>query len=275
VAECQWLEAVECRDRLAKSGAPNHLADAARTRQALTQHYLLTGRTDAALMTIAEAVALMERIAKPDANPRYEIELAEYLTTHAELLRQQRNFPAAEPRFVAAVTRAESVLGRKPAPDLARDARAVWVRAEAGRATLLNNMLRHREAAVEWAKLAKDDPDAGMRVRHEIFVLQSLTFAGDWRAAAAGADALAGRDLPPGGWCDLGRVWCFIWMQVQEDGALDAFTRHEELDRAVARAVCALHRAKKAGLFRDPAMVEMVLKGPHFVPVRGQFDPRD
>jgi NAD(P)-dependent dehydrogenase (short-subunit alcohol dehydrogenase family) len=82
----------------------------------------------------------------------------------------------------------KAVLRRSPGSRVARDA---WANATIGRAHLYNHTNRHKEAAGEWARLAVEDPNVGLRPRHELFVIQSLLFAEDWKAAAS-------REIPVG-----------------------------------------------------------------------------
>jgi serine/threonine protein kinase/tetratricopeptide (TPR) repeat protein len=263
-AECHLLEAADLFDRAGdgdRHRTPNR-RDAADARLALAEVYLARGRPDAAQETLHRAATLART--GGDALPLARVECA-----HAELLRRAGEFAPAEPLFDRAVGACEGLL-RSPAEG--PRARELWAKAATGRAHLYNQTGRHRDAAREWGRLAQDDPNPENRLRHGLFVLQSLVFAGDWRAAAAGAEKLDAGDRAGWYWTDLARVWCKLAAAARDDPALDTAARSEEF---AARAVGCLERAKAQGFFRSDRMARLVETDADYAVVRGRFSPRE
>ena len=170
------------------------------------------------------------------------------------------------------------VPARSAAPgesDVPRMAREAWAKAAAGRAVLYNRTERHKLAAVEWGRLAKDDPDPAARPRHALFELQSHVFGKDWRAAAAAAEKLAADQTDPRLAAEIGRGWCKVSRLAAADADLDPADREAEAEKAVGHAVECLKRARAGGVFRTPGGAEKFEADPDFAPVRGKFDPRE
>jgi tetratricopeptide (TPR) repeat protein len=201
----------------------------------------------------------------------YRVRLADAYARHADHLQHHRQLGRAEERYEKALAILDAMLLQVPN---SRPALFGWAKAATGRNSILNQTGRHREAAAEWAKLAARDPDPEYRWRAELFVLQSLVFAGDWKAAASGAEALAKKPIPSWMCYETARVWCNISRQAGEDAELAPADRMTESRKAVDRAVALLERGRTAGLFKDERFVRLVETHPDLTPVRGRFDPR-
>ena len=154
-----------------------------------------------------------------------------------------------------------------------RYTREAWVVAVTGRAHLYNAIGRHREAAAEWAKLAVEDPESRLRPRHELFVMQSLLFAGDWKAATVAAEVATKKEQQGGMWLVIARIWCLAARQIEADPALTPANKLRESEQAVGKAVACLEKAKAAGEFATPERRRWLETNPEFAPVRGKFDP--
>ena len=185
------------------------------------------------------------------------------------------NFKQSEARFDEAIARLEGLTRRAFDPVDLRDARRTLARALVGKGNLLNNAERHREAVAVWERLAKEDPNVAARWQHRMFVLQSLVFDRDWRAAAEGADKLTTPDLDPGAGCELARVWCRVARAAANDPGLSPDGRAAEAERAFVKAVALLERGKAAGVFRRPGLAPRFDADHDFDPIRDRFDPRD
>jgi tetratricopeptide (TPR) repeat protein len=270
-AEDQFTEAVRLREDLAaKSGWVVGLtAAAARTWHSVADHHVINGHADRAGQPLARAAALIEEVNRVAPGvPEFVLQLVDVATMQGELLRAAGEFKQAEPRYDLAVTRVEDLLKRNPDPAAVRQLRTAWAAAVTGRAHLYNHLHRHTDAAAEWDRLAKDDPDVSVRLRHSIFVLHSHNFGKDWRKAMAGAEKLTAGNPHPGAVAELGRVWCNISKLAADD---DKGTS----EKALAQAIRCLELAKAGGVFRQPGAAERFAADKDFDPVRAKFDPRD
>ena len=277
-AEPHLLEAVAIRERIRTKfeWTTEQKAEAARLYYALGQHHMFAKQPDRIPAATTEAIRLMEEVAaaEPD-EPTHLVTLSEFCLLEANYLRWAKDFARAEPRYDRAIAAAEEGLSKNPPPTLAAAARASWASAMTGRAHLYNATSRHRKAAAQWERLAAEDPNEAVRPNHRLFVLQSLVFAGDWRAAATGAEALAGPDASPALLADVARVWCRISKAVAADEALEPDERAAEAEKALKKAVRCLERAKAGGLFRRPGTADYFDNEKDYEPIRGKFNPRD
>jgi len=271
-ADRHLVEAIATRDRVRKAAAePRYAVEYSSAVLAHANFLNTRGRHDRAADAFLQAVAPLEKVqaAAPDVN-LHCVDLAFGWAQYAEFLRGRSQFPEAERRFTQALELAGTVTRRAPGYRLAREAA---VTASVGRARVYNATGRHREAAAEWQRLAVEDPNPGRRTQHELFVLQSHLFSGDWKAAGTGADALMKTDQPAWMWVDLGRVWCLAARQIETDAGLAPADRTRETEAAVAKAVECLERAKKLKHFDAADSARRVTGDDDFAPVRGKFDP--
>lgn len=274
-AECHLLEAVSLRDRVGSAArwTVERTDEAARTRFALAQHYLFTGRPLPACDELVRAITFQDKVVRAlPGNTGAQTSLVDWTVLLAELLRQARAFPAAEVRYDAAIVRLEGLLNRDSPPPTAR---AAWATAVTGRAHLYNLTGRHREAASEWERLAKADPNERKRPNHQLFVLQSLMFAGNWREAAQGAARLSTGEPSPALLADVARVWCRISRAAANAPDLSPGERRGEAEWAVANAVWCLEEAKKGGVFRTAGSIQVFETERDYDPVRDKFRPRE
>jgi tetratricopeptide (TPR) repeat protein len=278
-AECHLLEAVAIRERLRAQfgwGETELKAEMGRLWYAIAQHYaFFANLPHKAPPPAAEAVRLMEEACRDEPLVRNLTMLADCCTLEGELFRANSQFKPAETRYDRAIALCEQVLAKKPTPAEARAAKTTWAGAMTGRAHVYNMTQRHREAIEQWKRLAAEDPNEAKRPGHELFVLQSLVFAKDWRAAAAGAEKLAEGDRPANLLADVARVWCGVSLLAAEDEGLPPAERVYESERAIKKALTCLERAKAAGLFKNPVAVDYYDRQREFDPVRGRFNPRD
>jgi tetratricopeptide (TPR) repeat protein len=272
-AERHFAAAVRGRDEL-RAERPGAVRWAFEYGAALlAQAEFLAGRgaADRAGDAFRTAVEVMEKgqAAAPSVNAHCA-ELAAAWVQYADFLRGRTGFAEAERRYNQALDLAAAVT--RGAPSF-RPAREAWVSAATGRAHLYNATGRHHEAAAEWARLAADDPDPGRRPRHELYVSQSLLFAGAWAPACLAAEAQMMKDQPGWMWADLGRVWCLAHAQIEADPDLDPDLRPVAAAVAIHQAVACLKKARALGEFAKPQLRKWYDSGPEFAPVRDRFDP--
>jgi tetratricopeptide (TPR) repeat protein len=277
-AEPHLLEAVAIRERLRDRFGWNteQKADAARLWYALGQHHMFAKQRHRIPAAGDEAIRLMEEVVAAEPNtPVHLIFLADCCLLVGTAHKWGKEYKAAEPRFDRAISATELALSKNPKPEEARSARATWANAMTARADLYNLTGRQRDAAVQWKKLSEEDPNEGMRPNHRLCVLYSLVYAGDWRAAATGADKLSGPDAAPGFLADLARVWCRISKAAAADEGLSPDERNAEAEKAVKKAVRCLERARAGGVFKKPGAVEFFDGERDYDPVRNKFNPRE
>ncbi|MCS6865459.1 MAG: serine/threonine-protein kinase [Gemmataceae bacterium] len=220
---------------------------------------------------IQKALAIFEEYSKTHADKTLAtVELTKGYTHLAEFLRAQRKYTEAEKWYDQAITLTVGLLDRFPNH---RPARETWAKAATGRAHLYNNTQRHHQAAQEWATLAARDPDFRIRPRHELFAIQSLVFAKDWKAARTAAEAQMTKNHPGWMWLDLGRVWCLIAQQITTDSELSGDDQHQGLHDALKQATLSLEKARSAGVFQNEEQLKWYYRQPEFALVRDQFDP--
>jgi tetratricopeptide (TPR) repeat protein len=278
-AEAHLTEAVTLREqiRLAQSEKQELTAEleaeTGRCYYALAQHYFaFLGRPEKAPAPIARSIELLELACKSEPNTvSFQIELGESYLLAGIIFRQERNLISAEEHFDRAIAVSEKVLAKGQRPD----ARRTWVAAMTERAHLYNATNRHRDAAVQWEKLAREDPDKSAQPKHALFVLQSKAFAGDWREVSEGIDKLLVNDPPAWLVVDGAKLWCMVGRLAGEDTKLSEADRRKEREKAYENAIRCLERAKKAGGFKDDGPLKYFESNPEFEPVRGKFKPRD
>ena len=267
-AECYLVEAVAYRERLmaATGFAAKDTAEAGAAALVLAGHRLARGFPDRAVPELDRGIRLLEQaVASAPGQTSYVVQLAEANTQAGDTLRQAGELATAEAHFNRAMALLDDPLRQNPR---ATKLTAAWVRAATGHAHVLNGTERHREAVAAWRRLAARDPNAESRAQAELFVLQSLLVARDWQAAAAGADALAKRDVPDWMWYELALVWCKIGRLAGADEALS------EAEKAAAKTIGVLEKGRAAGLFKNPRFVRLVETHPDLAAARTKFDPR-
>jgi tetratricopeptide (TPR) repeat protein len=278
VGECYLVESLTLRDRIAAAAKnpPGYVVDAARGRVVLADHFADRNRPELALSLYDRAAAMAESAARAaPGSPQIALASAEATTALAEALRRVQNFRRAEPLFDQVIRRTEELTRQQLDVAMARNSRDALVRALVGRANLLNNDNRHKEAVAVWGRLVEEDRNPDGKWRHRTCVLFSHLFDGNRAAAVAGAEKLAAaKDLPDWAYCDLARVWCRAAKSAFADARLAPDERTAEIERAYTNAVALLDRAKSAGLFRAAAKVERFDADREFDPIRDQFDPR-
>jgi tetratricopeptide (TPR) repeat protein len=275
--ECYLVESMALRDRIV-AGTKNqsgYVAEAARGRIVLADHLTDRGRLDIALSLYDRAAAMADAAVKASPGALgIVLASAEANTARAEALRKVKDFRRAEPLFDKAIGQTEELTRQQLDVVTARTVRDALVKALVGRANLLNNVNRHKEAAALWSRLAEEDRSPDGKWRHRTCVLFSHLFDGNRAAAIAGAEKLAAGELPDWVCCDLARVWCWSAELALGDPGLAPDNRSAEIERAFSRAVVMLERAKAAGLFRDPAKAQRFDNDREFDAIRDRFDPR-
>lgn len=271
-AECSFADAVATRDRIVDldPNVPRNKFEYAAALLAHANFLQMWKQPERAGDTFVRAVATLEKTqaAAPSVN-LHCTDLASGWTQYAEFLRTQRRFAEAEQYYNRALDMAALVLRRAPT---FRAAREVWVTAAVGRAHLYNHTGRHREAVAEWARLAKEDPDLRIRPRHELFAMQSLLFAGDWKAAQAAAETQMKKEQPGWMWIDLGRVWCLSIRQIETDQTMTPAEKLSASERAISKAVACLEKAKAAGEFASAERVKWFVNNSDFSAIHDKID---
>jgi tetratricopeptide (TPR) repeat protein len=272
-ADCYFAISVTNRElvRDAFPTVPRYAFDYASALLSHANFLQSRGQADRAGETFLLAVGILEKAqATPPNTNAYCTDLASGWTQYADFLRNQRRYPEAERRYNQSLELTAIVIRRAPTFRTARD---VATTAAIGRAHLYNHTGRHREAAAEWVRLAKEDPDVRMRPRHELFAIQSLLFAGDWKAAQTAAEVQMKLPQPGWMWLDIGRVWCLVIRQIETDTGLTATEKSQTVDDAMQKAIACLEKAKAAGEFEVRENVAWFTNNLEFAPVRDKFDP--
>lgn len=276
--ECHFAAALELADRYPMIGPPGamYVPERVTALLALAEYQNVRNHSGRADETFRTAVGILERAEEHRPadviDDRLGIELGGACIRHANFLRARGRCGEAEKRFNEALAALTPALRRAPG---SRPVHAAVCDAREGRADVYNRTGRHREAADEWAKLAVEDQRAWTRSKYELFVSQSLLYAGDWQAAASAARAAIRKPHP--GWMqvDLGRLWCLIAKQIEADGGLQPEERAAAMKEAVGNAVSCLEAARGMGEFENPVRLGWyVSRDEDFAPVRGQFDPK-
>lgn len=220
---------------------------------------------------LLKAIEIFEKQYKMHADKALAaIEVANGYTQIGELYRARGRFPDAEKWFEKALGLVATVLERVPNY---RPAREAWAQATTGRAHLYNHTNRHREAVQDWARLATNDPNTRLRPRHELFVIQSLLFAKDWKSAYRAAEAQMTKKQPNWMWLDMARVWCIIAQQIETDPELPIEDRQKKSGKALQHALESLEKARRMGLFQEAQQREWYHRQPEFDKIRDKFDP--
>ncbi len=220
---------------------------------------------------ILKAIAIFEKQHKMQGEKTLAvIEVANGYTQIGEFCRAQGRFSDAEKWFEKALGLVATVLERVPNY---RPAREAWAQATTGRAHLYNHTNRHLKAVQDWAKLATDDPNIRLRPRHELFVIQSLLFAKDWKTAYQAAEAQMIKKQPSWMWLDIARVWCMIAEQIETDSELPTEDRQQKSDNALQQALVSLEKARRMGLFEEAQYREWYHRQSEFDKIRDRFNP--
>lgn len=220
---------------------------------------------------LLKAIEIFEKQYKTHADKTLAVvEVANGYTQIGEFYRARGRFLDAEKWYEKALGLVASVLERVPNY---RPAREAWAQATIGRAHVYNHTDRHLQAVQDWAKLATDDPNIRLRPRHELFVIQSLLFAKDWKTAHQAAEAQMTKKQPSWMWLDMARVWCIIAQQIDTDSELSTEDRQQKSGNALQQALTSLEKARRMGLFQQAQHREWYHRQREFDKIRDKFNP--
>jgi serine/threonine protein kinase/tetratricopeptide (TPR) repeat protein len=273
-AACSYSESLATRNKIREANPtiPQYANDCANALLAQAAFFLRRGLPEQADANYREATEILAKTfrADPSVNDHcLEYALAE--SQYAEILRGRNQTAEAEKRFNAALEATTILMRRTPSY---KNTRVVAADVAIGRANLLNQTGRHKEAYAEWMRLAKEDPEPRMRVRHQLFAIQSLIFLHDIPAAKKQSSELQTQQHPGWVFVDLARTWCLIGKSLELDSKLTPDERLQESEAAFTRAIQCLEKARAAGEFNNPEQLRWYTTQAAYDPIRNRFDPK-
>jgi len=263
-SEAMFKRAIELEDRLASEYPEviEYQSAVATSYNNLGIHYGAAGRTEDAEAMFKRAMEFRERLVEQHT------ELIEVRVglggTYCNLGVLYRNSPEPGPAlrwFDRAETTLQSALDREPRHDKAR---AFLYNTVRGRASTLDRLGRHGEAAEDWGRAARLDEGRW----HDYYLwnrARSLALAGDHIAAESAAATLA--DNAASSTRDRYNAACVFALAARAARAANA---KESADALADRALAQLERARELGYFEDPDHISRIDQDPDLEPLRNE-----
>jgi tetratricopeptide (TPR) repeat protein len=227
------------------------------TQNNLGEAYSLSGRLKDAETAFRAGLVVFDRLAKEHPTVlEYAVNRGAGNSGLAGVFQQQGKYPEALQGFEQAVGILEPLLPSAEA------GRLLWG-AYAGHAEVLSKLGRHKQALTDLEKALKVCP---RHTHNKIRVQRAVTLAylGNHQRAAEEANDLANRrNVTPDMLYDLACVYAVSMKAVLDDGP--------KTEEYAGLALQLLNRARAAGFFRKPAVVDQLKTDPDLKPLQ----PRD
>jgi eukaryotic-like serine/threonine-protein kinase len=271
-AEEAYRNALSIQEALtiALPGSPQYQADLARTLNNLGLLRAGLKQRETAAHVYGRAVAAWEELVRGHpGEPEFVSGLAASCQNLCNVARENPEPRAALKSYTQALAALEALTPQQQRSAQARQVlyNALWWRAEAE-----NQLHRYAEAVQDWDRVGGFAPEANrnwFRRQHAL----ALARAGDHTAAMARAEELAKEGTVSGeALYTLACVDALAATAAAADGKLAPEERGRLADAGAARGVALLERARAAGYFRAPALLDKLRSDPDLAALRSRPD---
>jgi serine/threonine-protein kinase len=268
----EYQQARDIRSQLVKDHPEvlEYQGDLARTHNNLGVLLRDLGKREQALTEYQQAHDIQRKLVKahPDA-PAYHVSRAGTCCNLGNLLRDSGKARESLEYYAKAVKWLQAVRQRQPEDAQAR----LFLRnSHWGRASALNVLGRHREAADDWGQAVRLETGPNrsfLRLKRA----DSRARAGDYRRSAAEADDL-GSDLalPGATLYELACIQALNAASAGRDASRPLPERDKRSEEYARQAVALLKRSAATGFFRDPAKIAHLDKDEDLAALRDRDD---
>jgi tetratricopeptide (TPR) repeat protein len=256
-AEAFELALVEARKLAAtQPGESAHLGTIALTCRKLGPVYLVLRKPERALGTYREELSAFEQLAA--RRPGVAVVVTLCGAAHHDIghvLHGMGKHEDSLAEFDRAIALLDDALKHEKAPQLRRGAEAWMCTSQGGRAHALWHLKRYPESAAAYDKaLALAKPDQRLHWLPEHASVLART--GAYTRAVAEAEEVAGvKSATPLGLYDAACALSLASAAAAKDSKLSDGEKKKRVEEYAARAVAVLHRAKEAGVFKNPGQI--------------------
>jgi serine/threonine protein kinase len=262
-AEACYLRAIALLEPLVAGGNASLTLPLAEQLTNLGNFYMMGNDLKQAQACFDKALTLLERpLAGTD--PEYRARVRALACSNLGCLKQNTGKTAeALERYQEAVQAMEAVLKPQNTQIL-----EILGNAYGGQAINLMHLKRYGEAVLSWERYLELKPGDD-----RCLYLISLAHVGNYRRAVDGAQVLAAkREISGFVFYQLACVYAVAIPAVRGDASIPSSKCDRLVDQYETTAVEFLRRAAAAGLFKDPAHLEALLKDEDFEPLRARTD---